>query len=141
MARCCSGPSIYEAVQLSEAAAAEAEAARDDTVVEVAAQSDWSGAVVLTADEVDSAAYMRRRLVGNVTAVTLPAGTTGVHYHVVWELTQDGTGSRTFAWPATIKFPSGTDPTISSGANSISIVRLWWSGSQWFGLTLGTAFA
>jgi len=141
MARCCSGPSLYEAVQLAQDAAAEAEAARDDTQVAVAAQSDWSGAVVLTAADVEKAAYLRRRLTANVTALTLPSGTAGLHYRVTLELTQDATGSRTFSWPAAIKFPSGTNPTISSGANSISVVELWWNGTDWFGLTLGTAMA
>lgn len=42
--------------------------------------------------------------------------TTGQWFHI--QLVQDGTGSRTVTWPAGIKWPSATAPTLTTTANS-----------------------
>lgn len=70
-------------------------------------------------------------LTGNVTAITfsnLP--TTG--YMSTWTiaLTQDGTGSRTVTgWPAAVKWPGGTVPTVSATAGRTDIVQCTtWDG-------------
>lgn len=39
-------------------------------------------------------------------------------------ITQDGTGSRTLSWPSSIKWPGGTAPTLTTGANK----------SDWIGI-------
>ena len=36
--------------------------------------------------------------------------------NIILILVQDGTGSRTATWPATVKWPSGTAPTLSTGS-------------------------
>ena len=48
-------------------------------------------------------------------------------------LVQDGTGSRTATWPATVKWPSGTAPTLSTAAASIDIVSFYYDGTNYFG--------
>ena len=57
-------------------------------------------------------------LTENVTSLTfsnLPAS--GVAATVTLKLAQDATGSRTFAFPASVKFSGGAAPTLSSGAS------------------------
>lgn len=39
-----------------------------------------------------------------------------------WRLKQDGTGSRTMAWPTSFKWPGGTVPTLSTAANAVDLL-------------------
>ncbi len=49
-------------------------------------------------------------------------------------LKQDGGGSRTPTWPATVKWPTaGTEPTWSSGGGEIDIVSFYYDGTSYFG--------
>ena len=48
-------------------------------------------------------------------------------------LVQDGAGSRTATWPATVKWPGGTAPTLSTASGAIDIVSLVWDGSSYYG--------
>lgn len=73
-------------------------------------------------------------LTANVTSVVftnLPAAG-----YVGWfelEITQDGTGSRTFAIPATLKALGGSDTTIAGAANAVTILsaKTWNQGASW----------
>lgn len=83
-------------------------------------------------------------LTENVTTLTLsnpPAS--GKAGSLTLILKQDGTGGRTFAWPAAVKSAGGTDPTISSAANAIDIYTLLTTdgGTTWFVFTGGKAFS
>jgi hypothetical protein len=49
-------------------------------------------------------------------------------------LVQDGTGSREATWPATVKWPGGTAPTLSTAASAIDIISLYWDGTNYFGV-------
>ena len=49
-------------------------------------------------------------------------------------LIQDATGSRTVTWPATVKWPSGTAPTLTTAANSRDKIALDWDGAQYDGV-------
>jgi len=49
-------------------------------------------------------------------------------------LVQDGTGSRTATWPATVKWPGGTAPTLSTGANAVDIISFYWDGTNYHGV-------
>ena len=49
-------------------------------------------------------------------------------------LIQDGTGSRTITWPATVKWPGGTAPTLTTTANARDKVALDWDGAQYDGV-------
>ena len=53
-------------------------------------------------------------LTGNVT-YTFPTATAGRSFLLIEK--QDATGSRTVTWPAAVKWPSGTAPTITSTAS------------------------
>ena len=52
---------------------------------------------------------------------TFTAPTTGVGSFTLI-LTQDGTGSRTVTWPASVKWPGGTAPTLSTAPGYIDVV-------------------
>lgn len=45
---------------------------------------------------------------------------------------QDSTGSRTYTWPAAVKWPGGSTPT-GSGANKVDILNFYRSGSFYYG--------
>lgn len=83
-------------------------------------------------------------LTENVTTLTLsnpPAS--GKAGSLTLILKQDGTGGRTFAWPAAVKSAGGTDPVISSAANAIDIYTLLTTdgGTTWYVFTGGKAFS
>jgi len=64
-------------------------------------------------------------LTANITTTTLsnpPAS--GTYGEITIRLKQDGTGSRTVAWPASIAWPGGTAPIITTAANSVDRVVL-----------------
>ena len=60
----------------------------------------------------------------NITSITfsnMPA--TGNGTPIVIELTQDATGGRTVAgWPAAVKWPGGTAPTITATAHAVDVI-------------------
>lgn len=89
---------------------------------------------------------------GNVFAVTLAENTTvaftnppasGKAGTATLILTQDGTGSRTVAWPASVKWAGGVAPTISTAPAAIDIFTFLTTdaGTSWFGFEGGIAFA
>lgn len=70
-------------------------------------------------------------LSGNLTlSFTAPVGTGNFLLRVV----QDGTGGRTITWPASVKWPSGTAPTLSAGANAEDIVTFYYNGTDYYGV-------
>lgn len=77
-------------------------------------------------------------LTANITSITLsnpPA--TGSYGEIVIEFKQDATGSRTVTgWPASVKWPGGTAPTItttaSTGVDFITL-RTRDGGTTWYG--------
>jgi hypothetical protein len=89
-----------------------------------------------TADTIDWGAGNNHRstLTGNCTyTFTAPAG---VGY-LSLKLIQDGTGSRTATWPAAVKWPGNTAPTLTTTANRIDIVTFYYDGTSYFGAFLG----
>lgn len=60
---------------------------------------------------------------------TLSTPLAGNSYVIV--LIQDGTGSRTVTWPATVKFQGGTAPTLTTDANAVDVITLFWDGTQY----------
>lgn len=54
--------------------------------------------------------------------------------NILLMLVQDGTGSRLATWPATVKWPSGTAPTLSTGAAAIDIMSFYFDGTNYFGV-------
>ena len=50
-------------------------------------------------------------------------------------VTQDGTGTRTGAFSG-VKFPSGVVNSLSTGANDIDIVNIFYDGTNYYGSVL-----
>ena len=76
-------------------------------------------------------------LTGNCT-YTFPTATAGRSF-VLYQL-QDATGSRTVSWPASVKWPSGTAPTLTSTASKADIFAFTADGTNWLGRTIGQAY-
>lgn len=76
---------------------------------------------------------------GNIQTVTMTGNATftfsnpqsGASYQII--ITQDATGSRTITWP-TIKWESGSAPSLTGTANSRDIVTLTYDGSSYYGV-------
>lgn len=73
-------------------------------------------------------------LTGNCT-FTFPTATAGKSFTLL--LRQDGTGGRTVTWPAAVKWPGGTAPTITSTASRQDKYIFTADGSSWFGSNAG----
>lgn len=76
-------------------------------------------------------------LTGNCT-FTFPAATAGKSFAVL--LKQDATGSRTVTWPAAVKWPSGTAPTITATASKGDKLVFTADGTYWWGSVAGQAY-
>lgn len=87
---------------------------------------------------------------GNVQVLTLNASTTislsgatnATACSISLYLKQDATGSRTITWPASVKWPSGAAPVLSTGATKIDLVVLETvdGGTTWYGSLAGADF-
>lgn len=64
-------------------------------------------------------------LTGNVTSSTVTGAVTGKV--IAFQLCQDGTGGRTFAWPASFLRP----PVIASSANACTNQAFYYEGTNW----------
>ena len=49
-------------------------------------------------------------------------------------LKQDSVGSRIMTWPAAVKWPGGTAPTLTTGANTIDIIAFYFDGTNYYGV-------
>lgn len=74
-------------------------------------------------------------LTENVT-ITLNS-VSGASFYV--RLTQDGTGGRTVTWPSSIRWPGGTAPTMTAGANKSDLYFVIGNTASgvWFGAVIG----
>ena len=73
-------------------------------------------------------------LTGNCT-FTFPTATAGKSFIML--LKQDATGSRTVTWPAAVKWPNGTAPTITSTASKLDKYIFTSDGTNWYGSNAG----
>ena len=69
-------------------------------------------------------------LTGNCT-FTFPTATAGKSFLLM--LKQDGTGSRTATWPASVKWPASVAPTITATANRLDKFVFTADGTNWYG--------
>lgn len=53
---------------------------------------------------------------------------------ITLKLVQDAAGSRTATWPASVKWPSATAPTLSTAANAIDIISFYYDGTNYYGV-------
>jgi hypothetical protein len=72
-------------------------------------------------------------LTGNVT-LTFANAVAGQSMTLL--LTQDATGSRTVTWP-TMRWPSGTAPTLTTTPGKMDIISVFYSGTSYFGFVGG----
>ncbi len=58
-------------------------------------------------------------------------------------LEQDGTGSRTATWPASVKWAAATAPTLTTTADKFDVLAFTTvdGGTRWFGFVAGQDFA
>jgi len=87
---------------------------------------------------------------GNVQMLTLAADTTislsgatnGVACSLGLYIKQDATGGRALTWPASIKWPGGAAPTLSTALNKVDLVVLETldGGTTWYGSLAGADF-
>jgi hypothetical protein len=107
-------------------------------MVLVSASTPISGTVTLV--DSDFPTTRLRTLTGNVT-LNLPTPSSALSGTITFVLTQDATGGRTITWPASVKWPDGIPQQPATAANSISVIHLMWTGTQWLGLLGGKSFA
>jgi len=72
-------------------------------------------------------------LTGNAT-ITMPTAVSGKSF--IMFLKQDATGSRTVTW-STVKWPGGTNPTITATASRQDIYSFFSDGTNWYGVNVG----
>lgn len=77
-------------------------------------------------------------LTGNCT-YTFPTAVAGKSFLLVQK--QDATGSRTATWPAAVKWPSGTAPTLTATASKSDVFGFTCDGTSWYGRVIGSAYA
>jgi hypothetical protein len=76
-------------------------------------------------------------LTGNCT-FTFPTATAGKSFILL--LKQDGTGGRTVTWPASVEWPGGTAPTITSTASKMDKLVFTAADSNWYGSVAGQSY-
>jgi hypothetical protein len=76
---------------------------------------------------------------GNRQTITLGVPTTTLTFtnpastaNLILRIVQDVNGSRVITWPASIKWPSATAPTLSTTASSEDIVTCYYSGTAYY---------
>jgi hypothetical protein len=75
-------------------------------------------------------------LTGNAT-INMPTATAGKSFIIM--LKQDATGSRSVTW-STVKYPSGTAPTITATASRMDILSFFADGTNWYGTLIGANY-
>lgn len=73
---------------------------------------------------------------GDVT-LTLDNPEAGASYII--KIEQSSTTARDIIWPGTVLWPGSVTPVISTGANSVDTVSLWWDGLSYYA-TIGQNF-
>jgi hypothetical protein len=69
---------------------------------------------------------------------TFPTATAGKSFMLL--LKQDATGSRTATWPASVRWPGGTAPTITATAGKGDKFVFTADGTYWWGSNAGQAY-
>jgi hypothetical protein len=54
--------------------------------------------------------------------------------NLLLKIIQDATGGRAATWPATVKWPAGTAPTLTTDANAVDIVTFYYDGTNYYGV-------
>lgn len=81
-------------------------------------------------------------LIGNTTFTFTSGFVSGVYCSFTLFLQQGAIGGRTATWPASVKWPSGTAPTLTTAANRVDSLSFSTvdGGTTWYGALTGTAY-
>jgi hypothetical protein len=71
-------------------------------------------------------------------ALTFPAAVSGKQFTL--GLTQDATGSRTVAWPSTVRWAGGTAPALTATAAKTDVLSFLSDGTYWLGFVAGLLY-
>ena len=74
-------------------------------------------------------------LTGSAT-ITMPTATAGKSFLL---MLRSGAGSYAVTW-TTVKWPSGTAPTVTTTASQMDIYSFYSDGTNWYGTTVGQAY-
>jgi hypothetical protein len=74
---------------------------------------------------------------------TFTGAVAGSAYSFTLLAVQDATGSRLATWPASVDWPGGAAPTLSTAANARDLLTFWTvdGGTTWYGMLAGAGFA
>ncbi len=89
----------------------------------------------------DSGNVFQITLTGNCTFTFSNPSVSGRATSFTLILKQDGTGSRTTSWPASVDWPSATAPTLTTTASATDILTFVTTdgGTTWWGFLAGAA--
>jgi len=93
--------------------------------------------VTVGASDIDCSAGTSfvKSLSGNITATFSNPPTTGTAYG--FTLRVINTGSFTITWPASVDWPAGLAPTLTSSSDDIFVFYTYDGGTTWFGFVAG----
>lgn len=97
-----------------------------------------SGGGVNTSIDLSTGPNRQLTLNSATTALSLDNPTAGVTYTLA--IIQNA-GGQVVTWPASVKAPGGTLPTLSAGAGAKDLFRLYYDGTIFWIETVGLAFA
>lgn len=86
--------------------------------------------------------HVNTTLTENTTLTLTNPSPTGNKCVVVWAITQDGSGSHTVTWPASVKWPNNIAPTLTTTINLTDEIVLTThnAGTTWRGSVRGQGY-
>lgn len=88
--------------------------------------------------------HVTTTLTENITTITItnPSATTYLMPMLLF-IAQDGTGSRTVAWPSSFIWAGGADPTVTTTASAKDVYSAFTidAGTTWYANVVGQAFS
>ena len=88
--------------------------------------------------DLDNGTILVLTLTGNLGTFNFPTATAGKQFTLL--LAQDATGSRTVAWPASVRWPSGVTPVHTATASKTDIFSFIADGTYWLGAIGGKTY-
>ena len=77
------------------------------------------------------AGQKQRVVLSNGSSCTLTFAAPEGVCNLMLRLVQDGTGSRAFTFPTSVKWQGGTTPTWSTAANAVDVVAMYYDGTSY----------
>ena len=83
------------------------------------------------APQISNGRYIKLTLGGDIDLLIPNGSSAAATEKLIFEVTQDATGSRTIYWQAQRSFPSAITPILSTSPNAVDILEFTWNGSTW----------